>query len=128
MSCIRVFESIQFLGLVLPLNMLSGKRNSDSRIVQEAGITIDMTRLATVTVNRNKTVASVGAGASWLDVYLYLDGLGVAVAGGRNAAVGVGGLTLGGQSFLLFPAHYLVLTCSRIRRHFLLRPTRRMGL
>ncbi|CAD6587001.1 MAG: hypothetical protein ASARMPREDX12_002569 [Alectoria sarmentosa] len=55
-----------------------------------------MTGLASVTVNGDKTVASVDAGASWLDVYLYLDGLGVAVAGGRNAAVGVGGLTLGG--------------------------------
>lgn len=60
-----------------------------------------MTGLASVTVNGDKTVASVDAGASWLDVYLYLDGLGVAVAGGRNAAVGVGGLTLGGLSFFL---------------------------
>ena len=58
-----------------------------------------MTGLASVKVNTNKTIASVGAGASWLDVYLYLDGLGVAVAGGRNAAVGVGGYTLGGLSF-----------------------------
>lgn len=62
-----------------------------------------MTSLALVTINENKTVASVGAGASWLDVYLYLDGFGVAVAGGRNAAVGVGGLTLGGRSFFLYP-------------------------
>ena len=58
-----------------------------------------MTGLASVKVSKNKTIASVDAGASWLDVYLYLDGLGVAVAGGRNAAVGVGGLTLGGLSF-----------------------------
>lgn len=62
----------------------------------DSGVTIDMTGLASVTVSENNTLASVGAGASWLDVYLYLDGLGVAVAGGRNAAVGVGGLTLGG--------------------------------
>jgi FAD/FMN-containing dehydrogenase len=60
------------------------------------GITIDMTQLSSVTVNTDHTVASVGAGASWLDVYLYLDKLGLAVAGGRNGAVGVGGLTLGG--------------------------------
>ena len=58
-----------------------------------------MTSLASVKVNKDETIASVDAGASWLDVYLYLDGLGVAVAGGRNAAVGVGGLTLGGLSF-----------------------------
>lgn len=70
-----------------------------------------MTGLTSVTVNGNKTVASVGAGASWLDVYLYLDGLGIAVAGGRNAAVGVGGFTLGGLSFLLFPQFRPILTC-----------------
>ena len=58
-----------------------------------------MTDLVLASVNEEKTIAFVGAGASWLDVYRYLDGLGVAVAGGRNAAVGVGGLTLGGQYF-----------------------------
>ena len=55
-----------------------------------------MTKLKSVAVNTNRTVASVGAGASWLDVYLYLDTLGLSVAGARNGAVGVGGLTLGG--------------------------------
>ncbi len=79
-------------------------------IVQESGITIDMTGLTSVTVNADKTVASIGAGASWLDVYLYLDHLGIAVAGGRNAAVGVGGLTLGGLSILFFPEHCSMLT------------------
>ena len=61
-----------------------------------AGVTIDMTSLKSVTVNNDNTVASIGSGASWLDVYLYLDALGLSVAGGRNGAVGVGGLTLGG--------------------------------
>ncbi|MCJ1405484.1 hypothetical protein MMC11_008712 [Xylographa trunciseda] len=61
-----------------------------------AGVTIDMTSLKSVTVNHERTVAGVGAGASWSDVYLYLDALSLSVAGGRNGAVGVGGLTLGG--------------------------------
>ena len=69
-----------------------------------------MTGLASVKVSKNKTIASVDAGASWLDVYLYLDGLGVVVAGGRNAAVGVGGFTLGGPSFRAFRYIYLMLT------------------
>ena len=60
------------------------------------GVTIDMTRLNSVTVNADHTVASIGAGATWSDVYSYLDTLGLSVAGGRNGAVGVGGLTLGG--------------------------------
>jgi FAD/FMN-containing dehydrogenase len=62
----------------------------------EGGITIDMTGLSSVTVNDDHSVAHVGAGASWLDVYTYLDPLDKSVAGGRNGAVGVGGLTLGG--------------------------------
>ena len=84
---------------VFRLGHVSRNMNADAESFQQSGVTIDMTGLASVTVNEDKTVASVGAAATWLDVYLYLDGLGVAVAGGRNAAVGVGGLTLGGQSF-----------------------------
>ncbi|RFU26415.1 hypothetical protein B7463_g9924, partial [Scytalidium lignicola] len=60
------------------------------------GVTIDMTRLSSVSVNEDHTVASIGAGASWLDVYQFLDPLGLSVAGGRNGLVGVGGLSLGG--------------------------------
>jgi FAD/FMN-containing dehydrogenase len=60
------------------------------------GVTIDMTGLNSVAVNDDHTMAMVGAGATWLDVYLYLDTLGLAVAGGRNGAIGVAGLTLGG--------------------------------
>jgi FAD/FMN-containing dehydrogenase len=61
-----------------------------------SGVTIDMTSLNSVAVNADHTVASIGGGSSWLQVYTYLDSLDLAVAGGRNGAVGVGGLTLGG--------------------------------
>lgn len=60
------------------------------------GVTIDLTALRSVSLSSNKQVAHVGAGASWLDVYSYLDQHNVTVAGGRNGQVGVGGLTLGG--------------------------------
>ncbi|MCJ1309087.1 hypothetical protein MMC25_002742 [Agyrium rufum] len=60
------------------------------------GVTIDMSTLDSITVNKDHSMASVGAGASWLDVYTYLDTLSLTVAGGRNGAVGVGGSTLGG--------------------------------
>lgn len=40
---------------------------------------------------------SVGAGARWSDVYAELDVLGLGVAGGRFADVGVRGLITGGQ-------------------------------
>ncbi|KIW88743.1 uncharacterized protein Z519_10790 [Cladophialophora bantiana CBS 173.52] len=55
-----------------------------------------MTGLDTVSINDNHSVVSVGAGSSWLAVYAYLDRLNLAITGGRNVAVGVGGLTLGG--------------------------------
>ncbi|RBQ70467.1 hypothetical protein FVER53590_12285 [Fusarium verticillioides] len=60
------------------------------------GVTIDMTTLSSVSLNKKSTIASIDAGAKWLDVYQHLDGSGVQVAGGRNGNVGVGGLLLGG--------------------------------
>lgn len=60
------------------------------------GVTIDMTSIASVSLNDNDSVAMVGAGAKWLDVYQHLDGSGVQVSGGRNGNVGVGGLLVGG--------------------------------
>jgi FAD/FMN-containing dehydrogenase len=59
-------------------------------------ITIDMTALSSLTISDDHTVVRVGSGATWLDIYTYLDPLGLSVAGGRNGLVGVGGLTLGG--------------------------------
>lgn len=47
-------------------------------------------------VEVNGSVVKVGAGARWLGVYEALEPLGLAVAGGRNGNVGVGGLLLGG--------------------------------
>ena len=87
-----------------------------------------MTGLSTVAVNDDKTIASVGAGASWLDVYLYLDHLGVAVAGARNAAVGVGGFTLGGLSLLLIWETHALLTLYLCRRYIILCASRRVGM
>ncbi|KAL2022651.1 hypothetical protein VTK56DRAFT_4995 [Thermocarpiscus australiensis] len=62
----------------------------------DGGITIDMTDLNMTALNPDHSILSVGAGASWPQVYLYLDAFNVSVAGGRNGLVGVGGLTLGG--------------------------------
>ncbi|PKX99265.1 FAD-binding oxidoreductase [Aspergillus novofumigatus IBT 16806] len=60
------------------------------------GITIDLRALNSITVSDDRTTVSVGVGASWGDVYAFLDPLGLSVAGGRAAQVGVGGLTIGG--------------------------------
>ena len=55
-----------------------------------------MTTLASVSLNDNHSVARVGAGATWIDVYQHLDASGMQVSGGRNGNVGVGGLLVGG--------------------------------
>lgn len=47
-------------------------------------------------MNQAKTVASVGAGALWGDVYMKMDAVGLAVIGGRAMSIGVGGLLTGG--------------------------------
>lgn len=62
-----------------------------------SGVTIDMGKMNTVSVNDAKTVASIGPGSRWVDVYNYLTPLNLMVTGGRSADVGVGGLITGGQ-------------------------------
>lgn len=64
----------------------------------ENGITIDLRSLKEVKLYKKGDVVSVGPGALWGDVYDILDKRGLAVLGGRDAHVGVGGLTLGGES------------------------------
>ena len=65
------------------------------------GIVIDLRLLNKVIPSEDGSSVTVGTGARWMDVYKALDEKGLAVAGGRNSDVGVGGLTLGGQ-YVLF--------------------------
>ncbi|CAJ2512828.1 Uu.00g009470.m01.CDS01 [Anthostomella pinea] len=73
----------------------------------EGGVTIDLSRLSSITLSPPGVGAaaraaalpptvSVGVGATWGLVYAQLDALRLSVNGGRAASVGVGGLTLGG--------------------------------
>lgn len=61
------------------------------------GVLIDLRRFNEVTPSRDGSSVAIGAGAKWMDVSRVLDAKGLAIVGGRNSAVGVGGLTLGGQ-------------------------------
>lgn len=80
----------------------SGSANIDG------GVTIDMTFISAVSLNRAKTVVSVGAGAQWSAVYQALDAVGIGVAGGRVANVGVGGLITGGGMSYFAPRYGFV--------------------
>lgn len=62
------------------------------------GVLIDMSMFSGVAYNAAKSVATVGAGQRWGDVYHQLDPHNVTVVGGRVLEVGVGGLILGCES------------------------------
>jgi FAD/FMN-containing dehydrogenase len=60
------------------------------------GVVIDLKKLNGVELNEDKSIARIGTGAHWVQVFEELAKDGLAVAGGRVADVGVGGYTLGG--------------------------------
>lgn len=60
------------------------------------GILVDLSGFDDITVNKERTVARIGAGQKWVNVYRKLDDMDLGVSGGRVATVGVAGLTLGG--------------------------------
>ena len=66
----------------------------------EDGITIDLSAMNGVEVRRGRSITSVAGGARWIDVYLKLDSMNLAVVGGRVFDVGVGGLLTGGRAGL----------------------------
>lgn len=66
----------------------------------KGGVLIDLGLFCEVTPSKDGSSVAIGAGAKWMDVSKVLDEKGLAVVGGRNSAVGVGGLTLGGKILL----------------------------
>lgn len=66
----------------------------------KGGVVIDLSLFCEVNPSKDRSSVAIGAGAKWMDVSKVLDEEGLAVVGGRNSAVGVGGLTLGGKLLL----------------------------
>lgn len=62
----------------------------------DGGVLISMHQLNGRELNEDQSVASLGPGQRWIEVYDWLAESGLAVAGGRYATVGVGGLITGG--------------------------------
>ena len=60
------------------------------------GLVLDVTRMATVEVDRSGGTAMVGAGGRLIDVYARLAVAGVGIPAGSCPSVGIAGLTLGG--------------------------------
>ena len=76
----------------------------------KGGVLIDLSLFCEVTPSEDGSTVIIGAGAKWIDVSKVLDERGLAVVGGRNSAVGVGGLTLGGKLLLFTPALWTLIT------------------
>lgn len=68
----------------------------------EDGITIDLKKFTFVEVAKDRKTVRIGGGSVWGDVYRALEAQNLVVIGGRVSDVGVGGLTLGGMSPVLF--------------------------
>ncbi|ODQ70330.1 hypothetical protein LIPSTDRAFT_35416, partial [Lipomyces starkeyi NRRL Y-11557] len=62
----------------------------------QGGVTFDMSALNAISLSENNSVASIGPGNTWFNVYSALEPEELTVIGGRVADIGVGGLTLGG--------------------------------
>ena len=59
------------------------------------GVLIDMSQFNQVVYDSVRSLATIGAGQQWENVYSQLDQFNVTVVGGRVLDVGVGGLILG---------------------------------
>ncbi|KAK3997847.1 bifunctional solanapyrone synthase [Cladorrhinum sp. PSN332] len=71
----------------------------------DKGVTIDLGLLNKVKYNPSNETVDLGPGARWGEVYSHLAQHSRAVAGGREAHVGVGGLVLGGGKTLFTGRH-----------------------
>ncbi|KAI1359705.1 hypothetical protein F5Y08DRAFT_319014 [Xylaria arbuscula] len=80
----------------------------------DGGIVIDMRALNSVDVHRDTSTVSVGADATWDEVYAKLRPLGLSVNRGKGAGVGVAGLTLGGGISYFSPRYGW--TCDAVTR------------
>lgn len=97
-------------GARLPIAARSGGHSYAGYCVPDAGLVVDLGRMAGVTVTGTQAV--IGAGARLIDVYAGVAGAGRMLAGGSCPTVGIAGLTLGGGVGVL--TRKLGLTCDQL--------------
>ncbi|KAJ8118417.1 hypothetical protein OPT61_g610 [Boeremia exigua] len=85
-----LFESVEFA-------VRGGGHNTNIGFANiEDGITVDLSAMKAITMDSASGILSVGPGSRWQSVYDLLDPYGIAVQGGRNGDVGIGGFLTGG--------------------------------
>lgn len=63
----------------------------------QGGITVDLRSMNALLLNEDRSVASLGTGGIWSEIYSQLVPYNLTVMGGRVAGIGVGGLSTGGK-------------------------------
>ncbi|KAK3370604.1 hypothetical protein B0H63DRAFT_318573 [Podospora didyma] len=81
----------------------------------EDGVTIDLLFLNSIVVSDDRMTVSVGPGNRWINISETLDPLGLAVVGGREPNIGVGGLALGGG--LSYFSGIRGMACDNVRNY-----------
>jgi FAD/FMN-containing dehydrogenase len=89
----------------LPLSVRGGGHGIAGHAVVDGGVVVDLRGMRAIAVERE--LATVGGGCTWGELWERVAPLGVATAGGFDARIGVGGLTLGGGYGLLTRMHGL---------------------
>ncbi len=80
----------------LPLAVRGGGHNIAGTALADGGLTINMSRMASITYDAATNRVTVGAGATWAEVDAALEPFGLVVPGGLVSTTGVAGFTLGG--------------------------------
>jgi hypothetical protein len=111
---LRCEHASKFDGPVEPIFAVRGGGHSPVAGASsiKGGALIDLSLFNEVTPAEAGKSVAIGAGCKWINVYRTLEKHGLAVAGGRNSAVGVTGLTLGGGLSFFSPRYGFV--CSNI--------------
>ena len=92
----KTLKIIKFFQIKFAVRSGGHSPNPGWSSINGPGLLIDLQRFNQVTVNSDRSVASLGPGGRWGDVFAALDPYAVSVIGGRIPHVGVGGLILGG--------------------------------
>ncbi|KAF2804894.1 FAD-binding domain-containing protein [Mytilinidion resinicola] len=108
----RTVQELSTAVTLLKREYAESSNNSGDKLAIKGGVVIDLSLFCEVTPSEDGSSVIIGGGAKWMNVSKVLDERGLAVAGGRNSAVGVGGLTLGGGVSFFSPR--IGLVCSNI--------------
>ena len=114
----RVLKIIKFTSVKFAVRSGGHNPNAGWASVGKTGLLVDLYLLKSLKLSDDKNIISIGPGNRWSDVYRYLNGTGVSVAGARVPEVGVSGQLLGGK--ILIAHRHRGFTKSFCRRTFVL--------